>query len=375
MHRLPVGARLRAEPSRPAMHSRRRFLALGATATAAAAVLPAPLAAHATTPGAPPLRPLAPEAGSPQAARIDLTVDDLAHAETVIGLEFRPEQREMMLPDVQSRLDSYAAIRANEPANSVEPILALHLPAPPAPLGPMRVRIPERVRMTPSEADLAFASLPELGALLRARRVSSVELTTLFLNRLKRYDPQLQVVISLLEERAMQTARERDADLARGLDRGPLHGIPYGAKDLLAARGARTTWGAEPYRGQTLDEDAAVVELLEASGAVLVAKLTLGALAWGDVWYGGTTKNPWNVEQGASGSSAGPGSAVAAGLVPFAIGSETYGSIVSPVHAQRRDGPPAHVWPRAHARRDGAVLEPGQAGTHDALRRGRRARL
>ena len=306
------------------MPSRRQFLALGAAA-GAATVLPAPLAAHAATPGAPPRAPLAPEA-----PREDVTVEDIAHAETVLGLSFRPEQRELMLPDVNWRRGTYETIRENEPPNHVAPLLAPDFPAPPAPRGPMRVRIPERVRMTPSEADLAFASLPELAALLRARRVSSVELTELFLGRLKRYDPELKVVISLLEERAMNTARARDADLARGLDRGPLHGIPYGAKDLLAARGARTTWGAEPYREQVIDEDAAVVELLEASGAVLVAKLSLGALAWGDVWFGGRTNSPWDVEEGSSGSSAGPGAAVAAGLVPFAIGSETYGSIVSP---------------------------------------------
>lgn len=303
------------------MSTRRHFLALGAAA-GAASMLPAPLAAHAATPGAPPTsRPLAPEA---------LTVDDLAHAETVIGLSFRPEQRELMLPNVSERLENYAAIRASEPANSVEPVLTLDLPAPPEPLAGMTVRIPSRVGFTPSETDLAFASIPELAALLRARRVSSVELTQLALSRLERFDPQLKATVSLLEDRALATARERDDDLARGLDLGPLHGIPYGAKDLLAARGAKTTWGAMPFREQVIDEDAAVVELLEASGAVLVAKLSLGALAWGDVWFDGRTNNPWNVEQGSSGSSAGPGSAVAAGLVPFAIGSETYGSIVSP---------------------------------------------
>ncbi|MEM1056326.1 MAG: amidase [Bacteroidota bacterium] len=305
------------------MPSRRDFLALGAAAGAAAA-LPAPLAAHATTLGVPPR--LGAEAGRVA----DLTVDHLAHAEAVIGLEFRPEQREMMLPDVQARLTNYATIRDQEPANPVVPALTLDLPEPPAPREGMTVRIPTRVSFSPLEADLAFASLPELAALLRARRVSSVELTQMCLDRLKRFDPQLKAVVNLTEERALRTARERDEDLARGLDLGPLHGIPYGAKDLLAADGAPTTWGAMPYRDQVLEGDAAVVELLEAAGAVLVAKLTLGALAWGDVWFGGRTNNPWNVEQGSSGSSAGPGAAVAAGLVPFAIGSETYGSIVSP---------------------------------------------
>ena len=304
------------------MSSRRDFLALGAAASAAA-VLPPPLAAHAATPGAPP-RPEAPS------RLAEITVEDLAHAERVIGLEFRPEQRALMLPDVQERLENYATIREGEPPNAVEPVLMLDLPAPPAPREGMTVRLPTRVASSPSEADLVFASLPELAALLRARRVSSVELTEMALARLKRFDGQLKAVVSLTEERALRTARQRDADLARGLDLGPLHGIPYGAKDLLAAEGAPTTWGAMPFKDQVLTGDAAVVGLLEAAGAVLVAKLTLGALAWGDVWFGGRTNNPWNVEQGSSGSSAGPGAAVAAGLVPFAIGSETYGSIVSP---------------------------------------------
>ena len=304
------------------MSSRRDFLALGAAASAAA-VLPPPLAAHAATPGAPP-RPEAPS------RLAEITVEDLAHAERVIGLEFRPEQRALMLPDVQERLENYATIREGEPPNAVEPVLMLDLPAPPAPREGMTVRLPTRVASSPSEADLVFASLPELAALLRARRVSSVELTEMALARLKRFDGQLKAVVSLTEERALRTARQRDADLARGLDLGPLHGIPYGAKDLLSADGAPTTWGAMPFKDQVLTGDAAVVGLLEAAGAVLVAKLTLGALAWGDVWFGGRTNNPWNVEQGSSGSSAGPGAAVAAGLVPFAIGSETYGSIVSP---------------------------------------------
>ncbi|HIG75706.1 MAG TPA: amidase [Bacteroidetes bacterium] len=302
------------------MPSRRDFLSVG-VAAGAASLLPPPLAAHAASPGAPPA----------SAAPVpDLTAEDVAHAERVIGLEFRPDQRELLLPDAQYRLGVYETIRQQEPANSVAPVLSLDLPAPPAPRGPMRTRIPARVTSTPSETDLAFASIPELAALLRARRVSSVELTQLALDRLQRFDPQLKATVSLLEERALRTARQRDEDLARGVDLGPLHGIPYGAKDLLAARGAPTTWGARPFRDQRFEEDAAVVELLDAAGAVLVAKLTLGALAWGDVWFGGRTNNPWNVEQGSSGSSAGPGAAVAAGLVPFAIGSETYGSIVSP---------------------------------------------
>jgi Asp-tRNA(Asn)/Glu-tRNA(Gln) amidotransferase A subunit family amidase len=152
----------------------------------------------------------------------------------------------------------------------------------------------------------------------------------MYLARLKRYDPVLKCVITLTEDRALAQARAADAEIARGKYRGPLHGIPWGAKDLLAVRGYKTTWGAGPYKDQVIDEDATVVQRLDDAGAVLVAKLTLGELAQGDIWYGGTTKNPWKVDQGSSGSSAGPASATAAGLIGFGIGSETLGSISSP---------------------------------------------
>jgi len=160
--------------------------------------------------------------------------------------------------------------------------------------------------------------------------VTSRELTSMYLDRLKRYGPRLEAVITLTEDRAMRLARRADDEIALGRYRGPLHGIPWGAKDLLAARGYPTTWGARPYQDQVIDEDATVVRRLDEAGAVLVAKLTLGALAMGDYWYGGRTRNPWNLEQGSSGSSAGSAAATVAGLVGFAIGSETLGSIVSP---------------------------------------------
>ena len=306
------------------MPSRRQFLSTAAVVGAGAA-LPAPLAAHALAPGAP-----------PQAlSRVDdpVTLADIEAAERVLGLAFRPEQRELMLEDVNDTRASLQAIRAAEPPNDVPPALALDLSLSgeprPAPGAGASLRVaPSGAR--PSDDDLAFASIPQLAGLLRGGAVTSVELTRLSLERLKTVGRQLEAVVTITEARALRQAAQADAELARGEDRGPLHGIPYGAKDLLAVRGYPTTWGAEPYRDQTIDDDAAVVERLDAAGAVLVAKLTLGALAWGDVWYGGTTRNPWNLDQGASGSSAGPGAAVAAGCVPFAIGSETLGSIVSP---------------------------------------------
>jgi Asp-tRNA(Asn)/Glu-tRNA(Gln) amidotransferase A subunit family amidase len=177
---------------------------------------------------------------------------------------------------------------------------------------------------------LAFASVRELAELVRTKRVSSTALTEMYLERLKRYDTVLKCSVTLTEERARAQAKEVDKDIAAGKYRGPLHGLPWGAKDLLAVKGYPTTWGAGGFETQVIDEDATVVQRLDKAGAVLVAKLTLGALAQGDVWFGGITRNPWNTNQGSSGSSAGPASATAAGCVAFSIGSETLGSISSP---------------------------------------------
>jgi Asp-tRNA(Asn)/Glu-tRNA(Gln) amidotransferase A subunit family amidase len=177
---------------------------------------------------------------------------------------------------------------------------------------------------------LAFWPVTHLAELIRSRRVSSVDLTRMYLDRLERYGPALECVVTLTEERALEQARRADAEIAAGEYRGLLHGIPWGAKDLLSVRGYPTTWGAAPYVDQVIDEEATVVRRLDEAGAVLVAKLTLGALAQGDRWFGGRTRNPWNREQGSSGSSAGSAAATVAGLVGFSIGTETLGSIVSP---------------------------------------------
>jgi len=186
-----------------------------------------------------------------------------------------------------------------------------------------------------AEEDIAFLPVSRLSALLRERRISSVDLTQLYLRRLRRYDPVLLCAVTILEERALAEARRADEELAAGRWRGPLHGIPYGVKDLFSVRGAPTTWGSGDYASRVIDEDAEVVVRLREAGAVLIAKLATGEFARGDQWYRGQTRNPWNVQEGASGSSAGPGSATAAGLVGFAIGTETRGSIVSPA---RRNG-------------------------------------
>ena len=272
-----------------------------------------------------------------QAAEDDepaITTDHIAAAEAIAGVSFTPGEREMMVEDLNEKLQQYEALRELPMPNERVPSTVFNprvggASIPDTPDTGVRATLPSASRPS-SDEDLAYASIPQLAQLLRTQEVTSVELTELYLSRLRTLDPKLEAVITLTEERAMDAAAQADAEIQRGEWRGPLHGIPYGAKDLLAVEGYTTTWGAEPYKNQTIDQTAAVVQKLDDAGAVLVAKLTLGALAWGDVWYGGTTKNPWNLDQGASGSSAGPGAAVSAGAVPFAIGSETLGSIVSP---------------------------------------------
>ncbi|MBI2618581.1 MAG: amidase [Ignavibacteriales bacterium] len=263
-----------------------------------------------------------------------ITQEIVEKAEKIFGITFNDAKRDSMLGNLNDRLAGYEAIRAVGLPNSVPPSLEFN-PVPPGfefekTRTPLRMSPVGRLAVPANLEDLAFAPVRELAELIRTRKISSEQLTRMYLGRLKKYGPKLECVVSLTEELALEQARRADQELAAGKYRGPLHGIPYGAKDLLAAKRYRTTWGAEPFKDQVIDEDATVIKKLEEAGAVLVAKLTLGALAWGDVWYGGMTRNPWNYNQGSSGSSAGSASATAAGLVAFAIGSETWGSIVSP---------------------------------------------
>ncbi len=192
--------------------------------------------------------------------------------------------------------------------------------------------IPGNIQLPENRNDLAFYSILELASLIKNKKISSVELTNFFLDRINRFDDSLKSVISITRDIAMQQAKQADAEIAKGKYRGPLHGIPYGLKDLFAVKGTKTTWGAEPYKEQVIEEDAYVYMKLREAGAVLIGKFTLGALAMGDKWYGGRTNNPWNTQYGSSGSSAGSAAATVAGLVPFAIGTETLGSIISPSH-------------------------------------------
>ena len=265
----------------------------------------------------------------------EITAATVAAAEELAGLSFDESERAMMVDGLKRNQSRIAALHKVELPNSLSPALVFD-PLPPGkqpPREPKRAMVRARVpaRSVPADSEeLAFLPVTELSELMRRRRITSVQLTELYLARLKKYDPVLHCVITLTEERAIAQARAADTEIARGKYRGPLHGIPWGAKDLLAVRGYKTTWGAGPYRDQVIDDDATVVQRLDAAGAVLVAKLTLGELAQGDRWFGERTRNPWKVDAGSSGSSAGPASATAAGLVGFSIGSETLGSISSP---------------------------------------------
>jgi len=269
------------------------------------------------------------------AAGADITVDTIASAEEVAGVRFDPAERELMLDGLKQQEQRIEALHKVTLSNSVSPAIVFD-PRPPGKKIPVEARRPMvhskvAIRDVPADLEqLAFLPVTELSELVRRQRVTSLQLTQMYLARLKKYDPVLRCVITLTEDRALKQARAADAEIARGKYRGPLHGIPWGAKDLLAVRGYKTTWGAGPFKDQVIDADATVVQRLDAAGAVLLAKLTLGELAQGDIWFGATTKNPWKVDQGSSGSSAGPASATAAGLVGFSIGSETLGSISSP---------------------------------------------
>jgi Asp-tRNA(Asn)/Glu-tRNA(Gln) amidotransferase A subunit family amidase len=269
------------------------------------------------------------------AAGAEINAATIASAEEMAGVKFDEAERAMMIDGLKTQEGRIEALHKIPLTNGISPAIVFD-PVPPWRTPPRAakkamVRGPVAARtVTSNLEDLAFLPVTELSDLVRRRKVTSLQLTQMYLTRLKRYDPVLKCVITLTEDRALAQARAADAELSRGKYRGPLHGIPWGAKDLLAVRGYKTTWGAGPYKDQVINEDATVVQRLDAAGAVLLAKLTLGELAQGDIWYGGTTKNPWKVDQGSSGSSAGPASATAAGLVGFAIGSETLGSISSP---------------------------------------------
>src|SRR3989337_3602308 len=239
-----------------------------------------------------------------------------------------------MLGFPTEQVNNYKKIRDVELNNNILPAILFN----PIPMGfnfpkekkPLHFSDYSYTKIPNDKTDLAFYSIGELGELIRTRQISSTELTEFFIRRLKKYDPILRCVITITEERALKQAKLMDEEINAGRYRGLLHGIPFGVKDLLATKDYKTTWGSVPFKDQMIEEDATVIKKLEEAGGVLVAKLTMGALAWGDVWFGGKTRNPWDTANGSRGSSPGSASAVSAGLIPFAIGTETWGSIVSP---------------------------------------------
>ena len=264
-----------------------------------------------------------------------ITPELVKQAEWIAGITLTDDERKAITTTVERDQRRYEALRKVPLTNSVPPALAFFA-APPQEAGNRADRGDARpmkwssLPKPQSDEDLAFLPVTELAALIRSRQISSVELTNLYLSRLKKYDELLKCVVTLTEKLALKQAQRADREIAAGRYRGPLHGIPWGAKDIIAWPDYRTTWGAGHYQEQKLDVKATVARRLEEAGAVMIAKLTLGSLALGDQWFGGMTRNPWNPSEGSSGSSAGSTSAVVAGLVGFAIGSETLGSIVSP---------------------------------------------
>lgn len=267
-------------------------------------------------------------------AQDTISKTDLISASKLFDLSFTQKEIDTMYDAVKDNVDNYKLMHKLSLNNSV-PLSLWQNPVLPGmkfseKQETINWNIPNNILLPKDKNELAYYSVLQLASLIKNKKISSVELTRFFIDRLKKYGDTLQCVISLTEDIAMQQARRADEEIAKGKYRGLLHGIPYGLKDLFAVKGTKTTWGAAPYKDQVIDEDAFVYLKLKEVGAVLIAKFTMGALAMGDYWFGGRTKNPWNLKNGSSGSSAGSASATSAGLVPFAIGTETWGSIVSP---------------------------------------------
>jgi len=259
--------------------------------------------------------------------------NDALGMESLSGLEFTQSERDSALESLARLKAQYDSLRTIQISNDIPLPLYFNplINGQEIPMGREKYLFQEFPTKRPDNIeDCAFYTIGQLAHLIRTRQISSLELTEMYLSRLERFGPQLECVVTVTKELAIEQAKRADEAIKNGKYLGPLHGIPYGAKDLLAVEGYKTTWGAMTHKDQFIESTATVVKKLEEAGAVLVAKLTLGALAWGDNWYGGKTRNPWNTELGSSGSSAGPGSATSAGLVAFSLGSETWGSIVSP---------------------------------------------
>ena len=260
--------------------------------------------------------------------------DDVLAAQKLINLDFSDDEVDTMLSYLEDNRKGYDTMRTFSLENDIEPAVSFD-PYPMdleiVPSKGLHVwQVDENVKLPKDKDAIAFLSIRELAGLIKSRQISSVELTKIYLERIKKYDPKLQAFITVTEDLALSQAQKADEEISMGKYKGPLHGIPYGIKDLAAVPGYPTTWGAAPYKDQVINETATVAKKLEEAGAVLLGKLVSGSLARGDIWFGGKTKNPWDLNQGATGSSAGSGSATSAGLVGFSIGTETLGSIISP---------------------------------------------
>ena len=267
-------------------------------------------------------------------AQDTVTSSQISQTEKMIGLSFSQSKRDSMTDILTGRLKTYDYMRSQNLSNEM-PLAVWYSPLLPAmkvphKQMPVHFDIPEQVSMPADKSQLAFYSIPQLASLIKNKKITSEQLTRFYIDRLKKYGPELHCVIEITEDIAIRQAKKADAEIASGKYRGPLHGIPYGIKDLFAVEGTYTTWGTPPFKNQMINQTAFVATQLEKAGAVLVAKLSLGELAMDDVWFGGLTRNPWDTTKGSGGSSAGSAAATAAGLVPFAIGTETYGSIVDP---------------------------------------------
>ncbi len=263
-------------------------------------------------------------------AQDSLSKADIKSGGKLMDIQFTDQEIEMMLADLKDNIMDFKKMHSLLLNNNVGMSIAQRLTPPAEKQEKIKWQYDKKILMPVNKNELAFYSLKQLGSLLRNKSITSVELTQFYIDRIKKYGDTLQCVVNLTESIAMEQAAKADEDFKKGIDKGPLQGIPYGLKDLFAVKSTKTTWGAQPYKEQRIEEDAYVYTRLKEAGAVLVAKFTLGALAMGDYWFGGRTKNPWNLNFGSSGSSAGSASATVAGLIPFAIGTETHGSIISP---------------------------------------------
>ena len=267
-------------------------------------------------------------------AQSPIDTGTISLAAQLIDVQLTAKEKDSMLNGLRSRARLFQRMHQHNLPNN-QPYALSFDPTPrgvqiPLKQQPVKWNLPANISLPANRNELAFYSIPQLASLIKSKKITSQELTRFFLDRLKKWGDTLLSVVTITEDIAMKEAKTADDELKRGIYRGPLHGIPYGLKDLFAVKGTRTTWGGTPFKDQVVDEDAFVYQQLKKAGAVLCAKLTLGALAMGDVWYGGKTRNPWNLSAGSSGSSAGSASATIAGLLPFGIGTETLGSIVSP---------------------------------------------